>query len=87
MEEKIRISLGNGFYLTAVAEGDPNYNGIFIYIEDEKGRDCQDIACVEQEHDRYDTENKKESFSVYVYGNPETDDWTQKISGIPLKKE
>lgn len=83
--EKIKIDLG---FATLVAErgGDPNYNEVFIGLENEEGCWSQDLAIVRQKyHYTKDVPVSEEvvqekEMQVLVYGDKDNEDYTHEFS-------
>lgn len=86
---RIEISLGNGFYLTAERNTNPGYEKeIFIGIEKERTGNniwCQDLCVVRPTYTYHDQHGKlhdsplwnTKQFEVLVYGDCDNEDWTE----------
>lgn len=70
MREEIRLHTSMG-ELQVEETGDPNYPGIWVSFRPSGYSMDQVIACIEQPND---TDN----LGVYIYGDPEKEDWTHK---------
>lgn len=70
-ENKIGVSLPDGSTLIAMPKDDGgDYPGVYIYRLEPDHEGELDIACVEMPKD------KKDAVAVYVYENPESNDYT-----------
>lgn len=89
---KIKIDLG---FATLVSEqgGDPNYNEVFIGLEDKDGVWSQDLAIIRQKyHYAKDVPVSKEvvqekGIQVLVYGDKDNEDYTHEFSIAVYEEE
>jgi hypothetical protein len=73
MTEKIKVPV-NGGYLVAERNPDPDYDGITIYFESDKGT-IADIVLTEAK-----AINDYKQIDIYVYDNEYDEDWTSTTS-------
>lgn len=88
---RIEINIGNGMKIVAEQNPDSTFDReIYIGIENSKGTWIQDLAIVRQDY-KYEDDCqepvwKDDVFEVLVYGNPNSEDWTESFQ-IGLWKE
>lgn len=73
------IALDDGWKLIAEKNPDKDYREIFVYLKDPNNAIWQDLAIVSENYTYDDEGNTKPingSYSVKVYTDPETEDWT-----------
>ncbi len=73
-DEKIKIKLPNGGSIIAERNPDPDYDGVTVYFETEKGG-IASIVCVECK-----AENNYNKIDVYTYEDETSDDFTRKFT-------
>ena len=78
---RIEINIGNGMKIVAEQNPDSTFDReLYIGIENSKGTWTQDLAIVRQDY-KYEGESPEpiwedDMFEVMVYGNPNSEDWT-----------
>lgn len=83
MEKYFEIDLGNGTKLCADGSDDP-YKEIYVYLKKD-GMVWQDLAIVSEAYDYvtkdgvYQNEPRHGKYNVYVYGDCEYEDYTNKF--------
>ena len=90
-KNRIEVNIGNGMKIVAEQNSDSSYDReIYIGIENDNGVWLQDLAIVRQDYMYVDDDPmpvwKDDAFEVLVYGNPNSDDWTESFQ-IGLYKE
>lgn len=82
---KIEIKLNDGFSLVVEASTDPCYPAEIYVGVDKDGRIHQDLCVVHTSGDIASL-NAENGFDVFLYENPNSDDWTKSFK-IDLYKE
>ena len=77
-EGRIIIPLGDGYSIVAERNHDPDYNELFVFLQAPDGLVHQDLAIIGEKYSYGDegTVPLHGQYSVKVYGDPETEDWT-----------
>lgn len=85
--DSIEVDLEDGKKLVAKSYFAPEYKEIYVYLKDENDYE-QDLVCVGEayrmEHLEIIPHHGK--YKVYLWGNPEDDDWTKSFE-INARKE
>ena len=81
---KISISLGDGYSIVAEANIDTDYKEVFVYLKDEEdGCVVQDLAIVGECYHYGDEHGEVQPlhgmYSVKVYSDPESEDYTDEF--------
>lgn len=90
MADRVEIPLSHGLMLVAERNCDPDYDReLYVGIVDSAGAWIQDIVCVQNAY-RYKNDGQldwlDDTFKVILWGDAETDDFTQEFD-IPLRSD
>lgn len=90
MKNEISILLESGKVLSVMLNDDPNYKELNVFLRDKNGAICQDIAVIGEEYeydDDLDTVPVAGKYYIKIYGDPASEDWTQKVKIEESKKQ